>query len=535
MNYATSQEAQRQFEREAGILARLSHPNLPRVTDYFFIPEQGQVLVMDFVEGEDLQALLNRLGAVPEAQAVSWVGQVCDALSYLHSQPSPIIHRDVKPANIKIRSDGRAMLVDFGIAKIYDPAAATTMGARAVTPGYSPPEQYGGAKTDSRSDIYALGATCYHLLTGQMPPESVRRMVDAAAMPSPRQLNQSITPLAERAVLRAVEIGTDSRFQSVEDFRAALTGSTGVSPAVRGSRSESSEAVGSRPAQRQYPRGLLWALAGGVGVAMIVVVAVTLLALSGAFTGDRASVTSVAAAQATEVPTTTATVVPTRPLPTATSPPTQPAAVPTEAAKPSPEALELAPMTTATRSPEDLGKTPTPSPQPSLSPSEPTPTETFEPSPTPVCSEVTGPFSSVWQMVRSEIGCATNAAVEGQIAEERFERGRMFWREPVDHAQGLVLFNEGTWRVFQHAPYAEGSPEFSCPDADTPAQCPPTPKRGFGLLWCEIPEIRDRLGNAADCERGYRGAMQEFDRGFMLQTDIVETYVFYSSGRWERR
>jgi serine/threonine protein kinase len=93
-NLDASPEAQKQFGREAGILARLSHPNLPRVTDHFFIPGQGQYLVMDFVEGEDLQTMLKRLGVLPEPQVLNWVLQICDALAYLHSQPSPIIHRD---------------------------------------------------------------------------------------------------------------------------------------------------------------------------------------------------------------------------------------------------------------------------------------------------------------------------------------------------------------------------------------------------------------------------------------------------------
>lgn len=228
---------------------------------------------------------------------------------------------------------------------------------------------------------------------------------------------------------------------------------------------------------------------------------------------------------------------PTQPLPAMTSPPAEPVATPAEDAKASPIPVEPSPTTTVTGPPEAPAVSPTETPQLSLSPSEPAPapTETPELSPRVGCPEVTGPFASVWEIVRGEIGCATNSAIEGQIAEERFERGRMFWREPIDDAQALVLFNEGTWRVFQHAPYEEGSPEFSCPDADTPPQCPPTPKRGFGLMWCDIPAVRDGLGNAVECERGYQGAMQEFDRGFMLQTDVGETYVFYDSGRWERR
>lgn len=222
-NPDASSEAQRQFSHEAHILASLSHPNLPRVTDYFFIPDQGQYLVMDFADGEDLQAMLSRLGMLPEPQVIVWISQVCDALAYLHSQPSPVIHRDIKPANIRIRPDGRAMLVDFGIAKVYDPLLATTIGAKAVTPGYSPPEQYGGGTTDGRSDIYALGATLYHLLTGHPPPESVQRAVGNAVVFPPRQINQRISPLTEQAILKAIEVATERRFQNVDELRAALT------------------------------------------------------------------------------------------------------------------------------------------------------------------------------------------------------------------------------------------------------------------------------------------------------------------------
>lgn len=205
-NLDASPEAQKQFSREARILARLSHPNLPRVIDHFFISGQGQYLVMDFVEGEDLQAMLDRLGKLPEPQVLNWISQICDALSYLHGQPSPVIHRDIKPANIKIRHTGQAMLVDFGIAKVYDPNLSTTMGAKAVTPGYSPPEQYGGGTTDTRSDIYALGATLYHLLTGHRPPESLQRAVGAAATPAPHQLNGQISPMLHRLYLGHVRV-----------------------------------------------------------------------------------------------------------------------------------------------------------------------------------------------------------------------------------------------------------------------------------------------------------------------------------------
>jgi len=177
----------------------------------------------------------------------------------------------------------------------------------------------------------------------------------------------------------------------------------------------------------------------------------------------------------------------------------------------------------------------TQSPAPTTVPPRPTSTKSPVSTPTPSCPAVSGPFAAVWNSIQGETGCAIGSAINGFIVEENFEGGKMFWREPIDHAQALVLFNDGTWRIFEHSPYVEGSPEFSCTDANTPAQCPPTPKRGFGMMWCDIAEIRSGLGNATNCERGYQGSMQRFERGFILQTDGGVIYVLYSDGRWERR
>jgi serine/threonine protein kinase len=146
---------------------------------------------------------------------------VCDALEYLHSQNPPIIHRDIKPANIKITPQGKAILVDFGIAKVYDPILSTATGARAATPGYSQPEQYNG-RTDTRSDVYALGATLYHLLTAQMIPESGLRAVGCATIIPPLQINPSIRTRVDQAILRAIEINSNQRFQSIVEFKVAL-------------------------------------------------------------------------------------------------------------------------------------------------------------------------------------------------------------------------------------------------------------------------------------------------------------------------
>jgi peptide/nickel transport system substrate-binding protein len=232
-NLETSPEAQRQFKREAQILCDLEHPNLPRVVDHFVIPGQGQYLVMDYVEGEDLQAKLDQAGGpLPIGQVLPWILQVCEALEYLHSQSPPVIHRDIKPANIRVSTRtsgpeqvaGKARLVDFGIAKVYDAKLKTTLGARAVTPGYSPPEQYGLGATDAQSDIYALGATLYCLLTGREPPASVDIVSGSAASPLPaHQVNSQVPMEIGAAIQKAMQVSRADRFASVSEFRMALT------------------------------------------------------------------------------------------------------------------------------------------------------------------------------------------------------------------------------------------------------------------------------------------------------------------------
>jgi hypothetical protein len=229
-NLEVTPDSQRQFSREAGLLHQLRHPNLPRVTDYFFIPDQGQYLVMDYVEGEDLKALLARQGQVPEPQALEWIGQVLDALEYLHSRS--VIHRDVKPANVKIAPGGRAFLVDFGLAKVYDPDQHTTIGARGVTPGYAPPEQYGHGRTDARSDVYSVGATLYAMLSGQAPPDALQLLVRKEGLIPVRHVNPRVSPNVDAAVRRAMQPTLDDRFQTAAAFRAALLEApTRLSPA----------------------------------------------------------------------------------------------------------------------------------------------------------------------------------------------------------------------------------------------------------------------------------------------------------------
>ena len=227
-NTETSPEAARQFLREAQLLHTLRHPNLPLVKDHFVIPGQGQYLVMDYIEGQDLQEKITA-GGITISQAVGWVLQICDALAYMHTQDPAVIHRDIKPANIKITSQGRAVLVDFGIAKVFDANSRTTAGARAVTAGFSPFEQYGSAPTDARTDVYALGATLYALLTGQEPVESIAR-VAGTELVSPRSLNPEISQGLEQVLLKSLAVMPAGRYQSIVDFKEALIAQVGEMP-----------------------------------------------------------------------------------------------------------------------------------------------------------------------------------------------------------------------------------------------------------------------------------------------------------------
>ena len=219
-NMMVTPDAQRQFTREAGLLHQLRHANLPRVTDHFAVAGQGQYLVMDYIEGEDLKALLRRQGPLPEHQALNWICQVLDALDYLHSRQ--VIHRDVKPANVKITPRGEVFLVDFGLAKVYDPGQETTIGARGATPGYAPPEQYGQGRTDARTDVYSAGATLYSLLTGLVPPDALELVLRRGEVPSVRENAPAVSVHVDAAVKRSMQTVPEDRFQTARAFRDAL-------------------------------------------------------------------------------------------------------------------------------------------------------------------------------------------------------------------------------------------------------------------------------------------------------------------------
>ena len=223
-------EAREQFSREATVLARLDHPNLPKVSDFFNIGLKDY-LVMDYVPGNDLRSMMLNAKQnnqfLNEVDVLNWAGQICDALNYLHTQVPPLVHRDIKPSNLKLTPEGLIKLVDFGLVKVLAPDEVTiTVIQGQGTALYTPLEQYGGADshTDVRSDIFAMGATLYHLLTNQSPAEARERFLNPDSLAVPRKINPEISLRTEKAILWAMELHPDNRPDSIESLRQYLLG-----------------------------------------------------------------------------------------------------------------------------------------------------------------------------------------------------------------------------------------------------------------------------------------------------------------------
>ena len=220
----------KQFEREARLLARLHHPALPRVSDHFSEGD-GQFLVMQFIPGDDLSEMMNRKrGPFPVNQVLTWADQLLDALDYLHTQDPQIVHRDIKPQNLKLTSRGQIILLDFGLAKGQAGEISRVTTAASIfgyTPNYAPLEQIQGLGTDPRSDLYSLAATLYHLMTGVKPPDALTR---AAALvngqPDPllkaSEANAALSPDVDDVLAKAMSQNREQRYASAADMRRAL-------------------------------------------------------------------------------------------------------------------------------------------------------------------------------------------------------------------------------------------------------------------------------------------------------------------------
>jgi eukaryotic-like serine/threonine-protein kinase len=212
------------FKRESMILSTLDHPSIPTIFDYFYDePESRFYLVMKYISGGDLSSRLRAApeGKLEEKTVTEWAIQISDVLDYLHNQPSTIVYRDLKPSNIMVDGNsGRVMLIDFGIARSI--SQKEEKGVTAVgTMGYAPPELFSG-NVEPRSDIYSLGSTMFHLLTGADPQSNPLLIFDFQKNPRPRQINPRLSDQMERILMRSVEYNADARFSSAAEMRQAL-------------------------------------------------------------------------------------------------------------------------------------------------------------------------------------------------------------------------------------------------------------------------------------------------------------------------
>lgn len=203
-------EAIRLFKREASILSELSHPGVVRIFDYYVTEDGRYFLVMDYIPGRNLEVMLKSGGSFKNDLVIELAIQCCEVLEYLHELESPIIYRDLKPSNLMLTPEGRVVFVDFGIARVFMPEQAAT---RIVTAGYSPPEQYVG-KPETRSDIYSLGATISHLITGKRPkPLSVC---------APALYSSQVNPILDGLIRRMTSQNVDDRPANAKEVRREL-------------------------------------------------------------------------------------------------------------------------------------------------------------------------------------------------------------------------------------------------------------------------------------------------------------------------
>lgn len=359
-----NEELLQAFKREAQLLAGLRHPVLPRVIDYF-VDDAGQFLVMDFIAGDDLAARLEQQSApLPLNEVLDWAEHLLDALQFLHQRAEPIIHRDIKPQNLKVTPEGQIFLLDFGLAKGRTSAAEvdSLKSVYGYTPRYAPLEQIRGKGTDARSDLYALGATLYHLLSNTLPPNALERAgavwgKEADPLIPLHGLAPHVPVGISAIIMRMLALDVSERPSSaieartaLRTARAALDAPTVANPTV--SMPAPVSPPRQKPVQEQHVGQVLpekgrrnWLAAGGI-VAVLVLIALVGLGSMGLWSsGDgaptpteqrtTAQITSLAVvsgvtATAELASTPTAPPTPTQ-LPTATPPPPPtPTPVPTD-------------------------------------------------------------------------------------------------------------------------------------------------------------------------------------------------------------
>jgi serine/threonine protein kinase len=514
---ADQQWAVTAFQQEAEVLARLNHPTIARVID-FFQEEAFWYLVMEYVDGESLDAALNRYPqGLAEAQVLIWASQLGGALEYLHQQYPPVIFRDLKPGNVMVQPDGTLKLIDFGIARYFKPGQNQDT-VRLGTPGYAAPEQYGRGQTDARSEVFSFGVLLHQLLTGYDPT------LTPMNLPPVRSLRPDISVRVAQAVEQAMQAAPGRRYGSIREFAAALgisiSGILGLSNAPPAPPTSPSERL------KVIPPLVLVGI-GAFAVAFLFLFTWFMLSLRNGSTsiisnnptsldsitieitqivtptpdsnegiGERFSESEMTSIQSPALNSTTTS------LPVPTETPLPPSATPTETLPP--PTATFTPLPTFT----------------------PPPTLTATPAVAACGYSVSSSFASTHQNYQSQLGCPTSNAWTTWSAKEAFERGYMFWRQ--DNRKIYVLYNNGNWARYDDI-WSEGEPSFTC----GAPQSPPTPQRGFGKIWCTRNEVRQGLGNALEEESGQDTLIQAFTNGLIWQTPAGR-FVLFNDGTWRR-
>ena len=221
-NPVERKEALKQFLFESKILLKLNHPNLPRFEDYFEYNKK-RYLIMEYIKGDKLSSLVDRFqGFWEEEQVIRWGFELCDVIGYLHTRkPNPIIFRGICPDNVIVADDGKLKLIDFGISKIFLPQSKTLSVAKTAKLHFSPMEQY-TSQTNEKTDIYAIGATLYYLMTKTPPIDSIERVLNNSPLPSCKKYNRNVSFDFEHVIFKAMEVEQQNRYKTVFEMKKAL-------------------------------------------------------------------------------------------------------------------------------------------------------------------------------------------------------------------------------------------------------------------------------------------------------------------------
>jgi len=532
------QEFVERFQREALASAQLRHPNIVVIHDVGH--EQGlYFIVMELLEGRTLKQIIEEEGALSVERATRIVEQVAAALDYAHQRG--FVHRDVKPANIFVSKEGHTTLTDFGIAKAASEAQQLTRtGMLMGTPEYMSPEQAEGEKVDYRTDLYALGVVLYQMLVGQVPfrgttPHAILHAVIYEPPIPLRRLRPDLSPGIESMVLKAIDKRPERRYQSGAELAEALK----TAPMSPVQRLVVPAQPGLPPVDRTTPKEpsrsrkpIVWIL-GAIAVILCALMAVLAFMLLGGndSKGTPTPTTAVAAITQTAIPDGTEISL------TETAAAVLPASA-------TPETVSPEPVTDTAEAPTDTSEPPTDTPEPPTNTPTATATRTPTATPTPCAFTPQGLFAGLWQTYRDKLGCPlTKDPAVIQDAEQPFDNGHMFWRQDNDYA--YVVYEKGastgSYQAFTDL-WSEGDPDYACTASPPPGKV--QPKRGFGVIWCNLGGASAAIGWGLQEEAGFGPGygdplVQQFQRGFIFRDSDGKTqglaYVFFrSSGTFVR-